>query len=138
MEVNMETKFNSQICTTREQSERLLSLGLKKETADMIHVDYGGRNYMIRPYDWQPTSKVDMEKYIPAWSLHRLIEMMPVSLPCEIEGMQGLFSLTRRDDGSVTIGYTWSLERTGNIYDAMISAIEWLIKNQDFSNEYVA
>ncbi len=28
-------KFNSQICTTREQSERLLSLGLKKETADM-------------------------------------------------------------------------------------------------------
>lgn len=28
-------KFNSQICTTREQSERLLALGLKKETADM-------------------------------------------------------------------------------------------------------
>ena len=75
---------------------------------------------------------------IPAWSVHRLIEMMPVSLPCEIEGMQGLFSLTRRDDGSVTVGYTWSLERTGNIYDAMISAIEWLIKNEDFSNEYVA
>ena len=64
--------------------------------------------------------------------------MMPVSLPCEIEGMQGLFSLTRRADGSVTVGYTWSLERTGNIYDAMISAIEWLIKNEDFSNEYVA
>ena len=33
----METKFNfnSQICTTREQSERLLALGLKPETADM-------------------------------------------------------------------------------------------------------
>lgn len=29
-------KFNSQICTTKEQSERLLALGLKKETADMI------------------------------------------------------------------------------------------------------
>ena len=28
-------KFNSKICTTMEQSERLLSLGLKKETADM-------------------------------------------------------------------------------------------------------
>ncbi len=27
-------KFNSQICTTREQSERLLALGLKRETAD--------------------------------------------------------------------------------------------------------
>ena len=35
----METKFNfnSQICTTKEQSERLLALGLKKETADMVY-----------------------------------------------------------------------------------------------------
>lgn len=73
--------FNSQICTTKEQSERLIALGLKKETADMIHVDYGGRNYMIRPYDWLPTSRVDMEKYIPAWSLHRLIEVLDTN-PC--------------------------------------------------------
>lgn len=29
--------FNSQICTTREQSERLLALGLKPETADMTY-----------------------------------------------------------------------------------------------------
>lgn len=27
-------KLNSQICTTREQSEKLIALGLKKETAD--------------------------------------------------------------------------------------------------------
>jgi hypothetical protein len=32
METNL--KFNSAICTSREQSERLLALGLKKETAD--------------------------------------------------------------------------------------------------------
>lgn len=31
-------KFNSQICTSRAQSERLLALGLKKETADMCSV----------------------------------------------------------------------------------------------------
>lgn len=30
-------EFKSQICTTREQSERLLKLGLKKETADMVY-----------------------------------------------------------------------------------------------------
>lgn len=35
MEKSLE--FNSQICTTREQSERLLKLGLKKETADMVY-----------------------------------------------------------------------------------------------------
>ena len=37
----METKFNfkSQTCTDRNQSERLLALGLKKETADMCWVN---------------------------------------------------------------------------------------------------
>ena len=29
--------FESQICTTHKQSERLLSLGLKLETADMVY-----------------------------------------------------------------------------------------------------
>lgn len=28
--------FTSQVCTSRSQSERLLALGLKKETADMV------------------------------------------------------------------------------------------------------
>lgn len=34
----MKTKFNfdSQICTTREQSEHLLALGLKQETARLM------------------------------------------------------------------------------------------------------
>lgn len=29
--------FNSAVCTSREQSKKLLSLGLKKETADMFY-----------------------------------------------------------------------------------------------------
>ena len=34
-------EFKSQICTTIEQSKRLLELGLNPETADMFHVfDY--------------------------------------------------------------------------------------------------
>lgn len=32
--------FNSKTCTTKEQSERLLALGLKKETADMKLIPY--------------------------------------------------------------------------------------------------
>ena len=39
-------KFNSQICTTIKQSERLLALGQKRETADMNYqiqyLDLGG------------------------------------------------------------------------------------------------
>ena len=77
----METKFNfnSQICTSVVQSERLLALGLKKETADMVYRSYG---YIIDEFGnkekrfKQPTMVVEgwESKYdIPAWSLHRLM-----------------------------------------------------------------
>ena len=69
----METKFkfNSQICTDRVQSERLLALGLKKETADMAHIylnQWDG--WYVRPLDVDESIH-HME--IPAWSLHRLL-----------------------------------------------------------------
>lgn len=62
-------KYNSQICTTREQSERLLALGLKKETADMhLLIDHFG--------NYQPATLCDFmfskDQTTPAWSLHRL------------------------------------------------------------------
>lgn len=34
-----ELKFNSQVCTTKIQSQRLLDLGLKPETADMVYTN---------------------------------------------------------------------------------------------------
>ena len=75
-------KFNSQICTSRSQSERLLALGLKKETADMLHYQYtdGGR-WNIEAH---PSIAGYTNRLIPAWSLHRLIEMaqLPQSWQC--------------------------------------------------------
>ena len=77
MMISMEMKFNSQICTTREQSERLLSLGLKKETADMY---YEGRLEGEWPRIMPHKTEMDCfnlwDSIIPAWSLHRLIEMV--------------------------------------------------------------
>jgi hypothetical protein len=75
--------FKSQIATSRVQSERLLSLGLKKETADMMWwshtVDWCGIiNEIERQWHlgigYAEPLDVRMER-IPAWSLHRLIEM---------------------------------------------------------------
>ena len=51
------SEFNSQICTSREQSERLLALGLKPETADF------------------PVWGTEKLLYM-GWSLHRLIQMI--------------------------------------------------------------
>lgn len=80
----MNEKFNSQICTTKEQSQRLLDLGLKPETADMVlikelaydavaHCTYDADTYMIRPIDYLVGEK--HRGHIPAWSLHRLMEI---------------------------------------------------------------
>ena len=69
-----EFNFKSQICTTREQSERLLSLGLKKETADMCHVPF--RTIGSEILDYAEHCSLPHGKDIPAWSLHRLIEMI--------------------------------------------------------------
>lgn len=62
-------EFNSQICTTKEQSERLLALGLKKETADMVHQAIG-----VGPYKIWVDTEISND-FFPAWSLHRLIEI---------------------------------------------------------------
>ena len=71
-------KFNSQICTTKEQSQQLLDLGLKPETADMeIEIFKGGNSisgYVSKGY-WETEISEGLVELIPAWSLHRLIEL---------------------------------------------------------------
>lgn len=71
-------EFTSQICTTKEQSERLLALGLKKETADMGIVKSTNEIYVGRPTDYSFENGL----HIPAWSLHRLIELLGLSKIC--------------------------------------------------------
>ena len=71
-------EFNSQVCTNIEQSERLIALGLKKETADMsistssLDTD-NGIKYSLTPYS-ECKFRI-MYNVIPAWSLDRLLEL---------------------------------------------------------------
>ena len=106
----METKFNfnSQVCTSKVQSERLLALGLKKETADMSI----GHTGLLYPY---PHREEEDRVFIPAWSLHRLIEI------CN----------HKEQDLNIVIPY-------GRTYDAMIARVKWLIKEGYFNKEYLA
>ena len=71
--------FNSQICTSREQSERLLALGLKKETADMVHYRSSSmKEWGILATPWRGDCE-GCKCYYPAWSLHRLLEIWDVN-----------------------------------------------------------
>ena len=102
-------KFNSAICTTKEQSQRLLDLGLKPETADMHYMakTHWGDNWFIptneRWYCLGLGYQDDLRhryngtvEVIPAWSLHRLIEM----LPSEIKQIDCYYNLTFDKDST--------------------------------------
>jgi uncharacterized protein YozE (UPF0346 family) len=75
-------EFYSQICTSVEQSKRLLDLMLKPETADMVYTDaslpYKKDEFRLICKEYlQLHKEVNYEispfTFIPAWSLHRLL-----------------------------------------------------------------
>ena len=126
----METNFNfkSQVCTDKNQSERLLALGLKKETADMFWVNPFG--------DWLAIvgeGNTD-ENNLSAWSLHRLIEMMPEEM---YGGLLCIFKDSIRYEELIMDRLEAHFEVVGDdMYDNAISCIEWLIKEGYFNKEY--
>ena len=101
-------KFNSQICTSREQSERLLALGLKKETADMWYPHFA------KTCPLPLVDEVLNSDDLPAWSLHRLIKLA--------------YGNWKEDIAPVYLG---------NSYDMLIGRIEFQVKQGKFNKEYL-
>lgn len=104
--------FNSQICTTKKQSERLLALGLKTETADMSYVD--GAELPI------PAPPIYCS--IPAWSLHRLLYIIPNEYFTDID-FQDIMQRC--------------IFATSTLYNDLIDLIEALIKEGYIYSEYL-
>ena len=132
-------KFNSQICTTREQSKRLLALGLKKETADMafeyIPIIEG---WIKTEFKWEEQNITEFR--IPAWSLHRLWELLPKSIwhdngfekkyhPIIEYGFVNYVTYCGMELFDFDCGY--------EVWRSMIVVIEWLIKDGHFNKEYL-
>ena len=143
----METKFNfnSAICTSKIQSERLLALGLKKETADMCsvidHVSDSGKweevdtIFSFTPDDWN-----FRESVTPRWSLHRLLSLIPKEI--EVKNPYRKWICFNMNFNYNIIYFQSSMEDfigfyEGNVYDKAISCIEWLIKEGYFNKEYL-
>lgn len=165
-------EFKSQIATTREQSEKLLALGLKPETADMV---YHHKESRISAWEWEllphtPTLrgkfwtperiaklKSPFHKHpdgspmtgeevfdsiwgkdIPAWSLSRLLELLPTQIKIGTTS-EDIFGLYHENNGG-----KWNLSYLGIQYfetespfDSCIAAICWLIGNNKFNKEYL-
>lgn len=140
----METKFNSQICTTKKQSERLLALGLKKETADMLLSEFDDGSWRPVTFFIEEPDDSDTSLYpefdtidIPAWSLNRLIEMMPLDVVPE-GGFDNIFTLQKGYPSGYGVGYNgFAYYHKENIYDTLIEGIKYLIKEGYFNKEYL-
>lgn len=140
----MDFNFTSQICTNEEQSKRLLALGLKRETADCVMMYYDGWHIgEAEHFDF------DKDPVDPAWSLHRLIEMMPNriayptiydSTPLRIN-KKSMYYLHRffdkyGDEDFSTVGDDDAIG-SHNVYDYAVSVIGFLIKKGYFNREYL-
>jgi hypothetical protein len=115
-------EFKSAVCTSVEQSKRLLELGLKKETADMMYRTYEKlseeyRYYELVPEFYKPC--IEGIVHIPAWSLHRIVEIM---FKGDIEGF---------------VGYNIHANSVNIMYEYAISNIEALIKMGSFNKDYL-
>ena len=112
--------FNSQICTTKEQSERLLNLGIKKETADCVITLLGQGDQLIHTKCPITVTEGLNSKKIPnytAWSLDRLICMISNSDTPEDHKIEFYTKLNR--------------------YDEVIAMIQSLIHIGQFNKEYL-
>ena len=106
----MELKFNSRVCTDINQSKKLLELGVKPETADMKHIPYS--IYAVQKH-YDDGFGFEDKCYLPAWSLHRLVELISNS---SVLCLRPLYRIT---------------------YDFLIMQIETYIKNGSFNEEYL-
>ena len=87
--------MENQICTNKEQSSRLLAAGVRPETSDcylhriMETDDWSSENVQEQIIEsWMNKPELlDMTSRYPAWSLSRLIWMMPRSYQDDIDGM---------------------------------------------------
>lgn len=126
-------EFNSATCTSREQSERLLALGLKKETADMYYTNAGlpfiKDEFHLECKSFNELSnnlsEISPFTFIPAWSLHRLLFLIPEEI--NIDG----FKFPLRSD------VIMRLEDVDYMYERLIGIIERVIEQGYFNKDYL-
>lgn len=139
----------NRLCTTKQQSQRLLEAGVSPGTADFYLQritkadDWSNNNVLdeiIESWMNKP-GLLDMVNCYPAWSLSNLIDMMPPS----IDGLGTLYlcaglntkkynadNKVKAHQYSIEYGVNYTSHRYDDPFEALIEAIEWLIKEGKF------
>lgn len=89
--------MKNSISTTQDQSARLLKCGVPAENADMS-IDTDTDKLYLGAY----SERVDKVHEVPAWSLSRLLSLLPFKIPC------GNFEFWL-DVAPINFGTQWSI-----------------------------
>ena len=134
----------TQICTTIKQSKRLLELGLDADTADMFHSAQHIGKDIVRYSDPQMLVHNDhFEIFVddlPAWSLHRLMAIMPDKIKMmsiTMEGWDFHLQIYKTTISYIGLRGVTAFNQNDNLYDNIIDCIEWLIKDGHFNKKHL-
>lgn len=146
----------NQICTNKEQSSRLLEAGVRPGTADFYLQritetdDWSNNNVLDEIIESWMNKQVllDMDGRYPAWSLSKLIDMMPKSYQDDIDGMiyylsgnfvELMYASDKIEDEEGDKTYTCANSfNKENLMDNVVDAIEWLIREGHLNKKFLS
>ena len=124
----------NKICTSLEQSKKLIELGIDINTADNVIVLFGdreGTKTVVMPketLDVIRTPFSDIREIIPAWSLTALLGLIPNSINFGYEN-DSIFILKKIENGNYIADYYEVSFVKDNPLDAAFEMIVWLKDN---------
>lgn len=134
--------MTTQICTTVEQSERLLAARVKPWENNMGWIkryDWG-EDYFLTPFpkDYLGYPAVS---FIPAWDMATLLEMMPRRIDKYILSLNrfelGWYVAYKTDREGIVPESLHEECYDGTLFDVVVRMIEWLIKNGHFDKKWL-
>lgn len=127
----------NKICTSIEQSQKLIELGISYDTADMIWATIYDENHMVSDYrsDVIPC-RLYSGNAIPAWSLSALLNLMPETIVPDNDSHQVYQMDVYNYDGWRICEYVGEIDRDSLVgfekewfIDAAFEMVCWLKEN---------
>ena len=110
------------ICTSLEQSKKLIELGIDVYTADMFYPNAPSPVPCVD--DGNPKGDV----YIPAWSLTALFDLLPEHTRVPSSLKQNKYMCNYHND-IVEFGDDYHEDKSTNLFDGVFQIIVWLKEN---------
>lgn len=117
-------KNKTMVCTSIEQSNRLVELGINPKTSDMGWFKaYSLREEIYKPYI-KGYKLENHQSDIPAWSIYKLIEIISIDV-------------TFKNEFIIINNNTKMFNSSTNVYDNLIDVIEYLINDNKINTEFI-